>query len=311
MGACPRGEDRNDWRLLILRVSSCGSDGHVIHSARADSADQNMLDDDGLPLDEVGPWVQQKHSLLRRYIDISRGVRAKFVAGPGGATYVDLFCGTGRAVIRDTEEKIDGSPLVAFKCARDGGVPFSQMHIADASAEKCQAAQKRLTKAGASPSAYVGSAEQSAKQVAKRLNAYGLHFIFLDPYNLQALPFSVIEAFARLKRVDMLIHVSAQDLQRNLGSYIRPGDSRLERFAPGWRQAVSLNQSQRAIRAGILAHWASKIGALGLPPAKHAELVTGPTKNQRLYWLVFAGRHELAKQFWDKIRSLSGQEQLL
>jgi len=121
----------------------------------------------------------------------------------------------------------------------------------------------------------VGAVEQTAKQVVKCLNPYGLHFVFLDPFNLQALPFSVIEAFARLERVDMLIHVSAQDLQRNLGRYIQPGDSRLDNFAPGWRQAVSLNQSQRAIRAAILSHWASKITALGLPPStsKAAQLV--------------------------------------
>ena len=270
-----------------------------------------MLDEDGLPLDEVGPWALQKHELLRKYVDISRGVRTKFINGPGGASYIDLFCGTGRAVIRDTGEVIDGSPLVAFKCARLGGASFSQVHIADASIDKCKATEQRLIAAGGSPSTYVGVAEQTAKQVVKHLNPYGLHFVFLDPFNLQALPFSVIEAFARLKRVDMLIHVSAQDLQRNLGRYIQPGDSRLDNFAPGWRKAVSLNQSQRAIRAGILSHWASKITALGLPPAKHVELVTGPTKNQRLYWLVFVGRHELASEFWDKIRNLWGQGQLL
>lgn len=222
---------------------------------------------------------------------------------------MDLFCGTGRALIRDTGEIIDGSPLVAFKCAREGGAPFSQMHIADTSADKCRAAEQRLIRAGGSPTTSTGAAEQTAENVVTQLNPYGLHFIFLDPFNLQALPLSVIEAFSRLRRVDMLIHVSAQDLQRNLGRYIQPGDARLESFAPGWRKAVRLDQSQRAIRAGILSHWASKITALGLPPAKHAEL--GPTKNQRLYWLVFVGRHELASQFWDKIRSPGGQGQLL
>ncbi len=270
-----------------------------------------MLDEDGLPLDQVGSWSLQKHELLRKYLDISRGVRTKFIGGPGGASYVDLFCGTGRAVVRDSSEIVDGSPLLAFKCARDGGAPFSQMHIADASPDKCRAAEQRLIRAGGSPTVYIGVAEQTAKDVVAHLNPFGLHFIFLDPFNLQALPFSVIKAFSRLKRVDMLIHVSAQDLQRNLGRYIQSGDDRLECFAPGWREAVRLDQSQRAIRAAILSHWASEITALGLPPAKHAELVSGPTKNQRLYWLVFVGRHQLASQFWDKIRSPGGQGQLL
>ena len=53
------------------------------------------LDDDGLPLDEVGAWAKEKHERLRRYVDISRGARRKFARG--GTTYVDLYCGTGRA----------------------------------------------------------------------------------------------------------------------------------------------------------------------------------------------------------------------
>lgn len=83
-----------------------------------------MLDDDGLELDEVGAWAKEKHERLRKYVDISRAVRRKFLSRSGCATYIDLFCGSGRAFIRDTNEKIDGSPLVAFKCARDGGDHF-------------------------------------------------------------------------------------------------------------------------------------------------------------------------------------------
>lgn len=270
-----------------------------------------MLDDDGLPLDKVGPWAKEKHERLRKYVDISSATRRKWVQGPGGATYIDLFCGTGRAIVRDTQEKIDGSPLVAFKCAREGNAPFSEIYIADVSEESCRTAETRLSAAGAVPIAYVGAAELTAREIVERLNPHGLHFAFLDPYNLDDLPFTVIETFSRLKRIDMLIHVSAQDLQRNLDAYTRPDDDRLERFAPEWRQHVDLNQSQRSIRAAILAYWASKIEKLGLSSAEHAELVSGQERNQRLYWLVMVSRHKLAKEFWDKIRGLSGQGELL
>ena len=269
-----------------------------------------MLDDDGLPLDEVGPWAKEKHERLRKYVDISRAARRKWVHGTGGASYVDLYCGTGRAIVRDTEERIDGSPLVAFKCARDGGVPFSEIHIADASEESCRAAERRIIKAGGLPLVEVGPAEQTAHRIVRKLNPYGLHFVFLDPYNLQDLPFSVIGAFGRLKYVDMLIHVSAQDLQRNLDAYSISIDSPLDSFAPGWRQSVDLKQSQSATRAAYIAYWAAKIEALGLPPAQRAELVSGSTKNQRLYWLVFVSRSDFAKRLWDKIRDLSGQRDL-
>jgi three-Cys-motif partner protein len=265
---------------------------------------------DGLQLDEVGPWAKEKHERLRKYVDISRAVRRKFLKRSGCATYVDLFCGSGRAVIRDTNEKIDGSPLVAFKCARDGGEPFSQIHIADLEEDRVNAAAKRIANAGGTATTYVGQAEGIATQIVARLNPYGLHFVFLDPYNLDSLPFSVIETLGRLKHIDMLIHVSALDLQRNLDAYTKAEDNRLERFAPGWRQHVGLDQSQQRIRAALLSYWTRKFETLGLSPAAHAELVSGQERNQRLYWLVLVSRHKLAKDFWDKIRSVSGQREL-
>jgi three-Cys-motif partner protein len=269
-----------------------------------------MPDYDGLAVDEVGAWVKDKHDRLRKYIDISRATRRKFVEGSGGATYIDLYCGTGRAVIRETGESVDGSPLVAFKCASEGGVPFSEVHIADISRESCHAAEQRLRATGVSPQIYVGDADSTAVQIVSKLNPYGLHFVFLDPFSLQALPFSVIETFSRLKRVDLLIHVSAQDLQRNFDIYATTNDGPLDKFAPGWRNEIDLKQTQPATRAAYMAYWASKVEALGLPPAKHAELISGTTKNQRLYWLVLVSRHELAKEFWDKVRNVSGQGEL-
>jgi three-Cys-motif partner protein len=269
-----------------------------------------MLDDDGLPLDEVGAWVGEKHERLRRYIDVSRAARRKFVEGSGGATYIDLFCGSGRSLVRETRERIDGSPLVAFRCAREGGVPFSEIFIADTSEERCRAAEQRVIRAGGTPRVEIGAAHETAKRVVGKLNPYGLHFAFLDPYNLQDLDFSVIRAFSRLKRIDLLIHVSAQDLQRNLHAYIRQGDDRLEHFVPGWRAEVDTRQSKRAIRAALLSYWVEKMRVLGLPPAQHAELVSGIEKNQRLYWLVFVSRSDFAKGLWNKIRALSGQGEL-
>ena len=270
-----------------------------------------MLDDDGLPLDEVGAWAKDKHDRLRKYVDISRAARRKFVEGSGGATYIDLYCGAGRAVVRETGETIDGSPLVAFKCAREGGVPFSEIHIADTDEEKCRAATQRIANAGGRAAIEIGPAGDTAARIIARLNKYGLHFAFLDPFNLDDLPFSVIEAFSGLKRIDMLIHVSAQDLQRNLDAYSMSADGPLDHFAPGWRTAVSQKQTQKATRAAYIAYWASKMEALGLPPARHAELVSGTTKNQRLYWLVFVSRSDFAKSLWEKIRNVSGQGELL
>ncbi len=269
-----------------------------------------MLDDDGLPLDQVGPWAKEKHERLRKYIDITRATRRKWVRGSGGATYIDLYCGAARAIILGTKEKIDGSPLVAIKSARDGGVPFSEIHIADSSEERCRAAEQRLANAGGSAKIEIGNADATVLRIARKLNPHGLHFAFLDPYNLEALPFSIIQTLAKFSHVDVLIHVSVHDLQRNLDAYSLSEDGPLDRFAPGWRNAVSLKQSKSATRAAYVAYWAAEMEKVGFAPARY-ELVSGPTKNQRLYWLVMVSHHKLAQEFWDKIRNVSGQGELL
>ena len=205
---------------------------------------------DGLPLDEVGGWTLEKHERLRKYIDASRGARRKFIppAGAGGASYIVLYCGSGRAVIRDNGQIIDGSPLVAFKCAREIGTPFSEIHLADMDPERRKAAAARIARAGSATNQHRGTALEAVKSVAEFLNPSGLHFALLDPYNLQDLPFSIIETLSTFQRMDMLIHVSVQDLQRNLDRYIQEGDARLEIFAPGWRANVKLERNPVRLR---------------------------------------------------------------
>jgi len=269
-----------------------------------------IADDDGLPIDEVGGWAKEKHSRLRKYVGITSATRRKWIQGSGGATYIDLFCGTGRAVIRDSGERINGSPLVAFEASRESGVPFSEVHIADISQESSNAAGHRLRAIGATPTVHVGEATDTALEIVKSLNPRGLHFVFLDPYKLEPLSFSIIETFASLRYVDLLIHISVLDLQRNMKRYADTVDGPLDRFAPGWRAAVDLKQSKAAARAAYIAYWASKMDALGFQPARY-ELVSGQTKNQRLYWLILVSRHKIANEFWDKIRNVSGQGELL
>lgn len=88
--------------------------------------------DDGLPADEVGTWAKEKHTYLKRYLDISRGTRKKYIGErKGGAVYFDLFCGTGRSRIRDTNEWIDGGVVAAWKTSLEGGAPFTDIYISD------------------------------------------------------------------------------------------------------------------------------------------------------------------------------------
>jgi three-Cys-motif partner protein len=267
-----------------------------------------MSDDDSLMVSEVGEWTLEKHARLKRYIDISRAVRRKFVRR-AGATYIDLFCGPGKSTIRETGEAIRGSPVVAVATANEGQTPFTDVFLADSDEVAVRAAADRVRSLGASVHAEVGPAKETVKKVVAGLDQYALHFAFLDPFNLDPLPFSVIEELAHMKRMDMLIHVSIQDLQRNLRRYMEEDDGVLDHFAPGWRQRVDVRSTDRIVRTEIFRHWLNLIRGLDMEPSEGIERVSG-SKNQPLYWLVFVSRHERAKDFWEKIRNVSSQHPL-
>ncbi|MGQ0751610.1 MAG: three-Cys-motif partner protein TcmP, partial [Betaproteobacteria bacterium] len=61
--------------------------------ARLDPADE-------LPAIECGEWSEDKHELLRQYIDCSHAARRRWLNGTNGATYIELFCGPGRLFIK-------------------------------------------------------------------------------------------------------------------------------------------------------------------------------------------------------------------
>lgn len=267
--------------------------------------------DDGLPVEEVGKWAIAKHGSLCRYIDISRGVRSRWI-GPtkGGATYIDLFCGTGRARVRKTGAFIDGSCVSAWKESVRSGAPFSQVFIADADASRRSYAAERLKLIGAPVIEVDGDAATAVKHLRKQLRPQSLHFAFLDPYNLGAFEFSVVEELAKLKYIDVLAHISKMDLQRNTGMNIRAQQSAFDRFAPGWREAVDLSQRHSTVRREVIEFWRKKVAALGIWPSTDMPLITGD-QGQHLYWLILAAKHELAHKFWKIAANNSGQGQLL
>lgn len=253
--------------------------------------------DDGLPAEEVGPWAEEKQNLLCRYVDISRGVRSRFI-GPGkaGATYIDLFCGPGRSKIKNGGF-IDGSCVAAWRKSVDGGAPFSQMFVADMDEKRLDAATKRLRALGAPVTPIPGEAIDTALVILRRLEPAALHFAFIDPYSLGALDFSIFKALSRRKRMDMLIHLSKMDLQRNLDENIGSAVSAFDRFAPDWRKVVDAEQAQRGIRTEIIDHWRDLVSGLGTEASTAMRLLKGPT-GQHLYWLLLVAKHDLAHKFW-------------
>jgi len=261
-------------------------------------------DEDELWVENVGPWAKEKLKVLTDYVQISSGARKKYTH----CAFVDVFSGPGKSKIRRTSELIDGSPVAAYKQAQKSKA-FSSIYISDADQELLDSAGSRLRDLGAPVTAIEGPASRSLPVIVRSLSPSGLHLALLDPHNLGTLSFDLFECLAKLQRIDVIVHVSLGDLQRNVDRYTSEDHAQFDRFAPGWRDHVRTDVNQVSLRAAILEYWTEKVVALGLPRAKHCELIRG-TKNQRLYWLMFLAKHELPHAFWKKITSLAKSPEL-
>ena len=261
---------------------------------------------DDLPVGEAGEWTLDKHERLRRYVDAAHGARRQF----SQRTYIDLYCGAGRTRIRETGQIVDGSPLVAWEAGGKHGDQFTEFLIGDSDMRLLEAARVRLERLGAKVRTFPGEAADTVDQVIDALDPGGLHLALLDPFNLGHLPFSVIEKLARVKRMDLLIHVSAMDLKRDLHNYLKTdGPKHLNAFAPGWRSRVNEKERPERVRLAIFEHWKSLIQGLGTSPNDMVEAVENSKKSD-LYWLVFVARHSLAHKLWSQIANVSSQKRL-
>lgn len=266
--------------------------------------------DDGLPAEEVGGWIEEKHESLRRYINITRSVRAKWLGDySAGATYIDLFCGPGRAWDKDHKRFIDGSCVTAWKTSLAGDTPFSQVVIADLDDERRAAAATRLKALGAPVLEIGGSAVDAASELHAQLHKRALHFAFLDPFNLRALDFGIIKTLSGFKRIDMLIHWSQMDHQRNWAANVTAERSAYDAFAPGWMNVVDIEAGPADVRNQLFQYWLDLVKTTGAWPSAEMKLIRG-TRNQPLYWLLMAARHELAHKFWAIASNPEGQGSL-
>ena len=256
--------------------------------------------DDGLIVEKVGRWAVTKLKLLTDYVYASGGARKNFY-GPGKA-FIDVFSGPGRSLIRGGSAFIDGSPVAAFKRALQSPERFTSINISDDDEELLAAATKRLSALNAPVRPVPGPASEALPKIIQSLDRNGLHLAFLDPYNLAALSFDLFEQLAKLKNIDVIAHVSVSDLQRNAARYADKDYDQFDKFAPNWRAKVSTDMNKEAFRAAILKYWSDQVTALGLPQAKHWELIRGD-QGQRLYWLILLARHKLAHGLWTKVSS--------
>ncbi|WP_436204712.1 three-Cys-motif partner protein TcmP [Caballeronia sp. LjRoot31] len=229
--------------------------------------------------------------------DASRAARRKF----SYSAYIDLFSGPGRVLVRDTGAIHDSAALQAWRISMKGGSPFDKLMVADIDAASVGACETRLRSLGADAQSFVGPASETVDQILALLPG-GLHLAFADPFNIEHLDFSIIQKLATRKNIDILLHFSVMDVQRNIGQEFDACSSRLERAAPGWRQSINLAKLPVRDRVGaFLNYWEQRVASLTTLQVADAKPLFINQKRGPLYRLIHLSRHKLAEKLWNDV----------
>jgi three-Cys-motif partner protein len=248
---------------------------------------------DGLPARLTGQWVHGKRYYLSRYLDImTRGVGRKW---EGKLSYVDLFSGPGRSIIRGSREEVEGSPLLALR------YEFARYVFVDVP-EILATLKIRLSgHAKYSQISFVeGDCNTVVDDVRGASPADHLTLTFIDPTGLQ-IQFRTIRRLVHNRKMDLLMTIQfGMGIRMNLPLYVRAEGTTLTAFLgnAGWREDVNTGGSASQVARRILNRYLRELRTLEYRTVRDREIDIRNDQNLLLYFMVFASRHPLGGKFW-------------
>jgi three-Cys-motif partner protein len=263
---------------------------------------------DGLVVRDSGLWAMEKLYYLDHYLDIfSVGMNKKWA---GKLYYVDLFAGPGKCRIRDTNEEIDGSPLIALK------FNFAKYFFVESDKGCCRALAARV-KARA-PEKDVEIIPGDCNDVIERIKLppLSLGLAFIDPTGVSPLAFETIRKLVHDRKIDLIINFpEGMGILMNLHQYTETEKNALNRFIGSARWQEDYRQTPSTfseICAKIAKEYLSNLKSLGYLAVDGDRIPVRTDRNSLLCYLLFATKHRRGNDFWRKIKLIDphGQRHL-
>jgi len=268
--------------------------------------------DDGFPVQCVGLWVQDKYSFLERYLVGTRYARKKY-SDNNNSVYIDLFSGPGKCVVKNKGVEIENG---ALRVLLHQEIPFSEYYYFDVIQENTDALRSRIGNKPGCIFQCCDSNDSIGELVQELLRKpYRYHFVYLDPFGPDALPFSTIAELSRLEHLDLFIHFPIGAIRRNLPLWKSGDYNALDKFlgTNSWR--VKLEEMRKGEKLHILLDlYKDQLLKAGFPEEglrmADSDLNTPATmpiasvKNSmdvELYVLVLASKREIALRIWNSV----------
>jgi three-Cys-motif partner protein len=208
--------------------------------------------------------------------------------------YIDLFAGPGMALVRETEEFVPGSPLLALE---HQDAPFSKLVFCDIDDENVNTLLARTKNDRDRVEVVHGNCNEVADTVLSLVPEYGLNIALIDPFAPSALDWATLEKLGERKRMDFIINFHTGTIKRNLEkpSY----HSVIDRVVgdESWRDVVG--RAKDVIK--LIDFMRARLVRLGYKNQEASSYGIRNRKNALMYHLVYATKHPLGYKIWDSI----------
>ena len=278
-------------------------------------------EDDGLPMREAGAWAAEKLDYLARYIDVfETSMRQKWHI----RYYVDLLAGPGKNVVRDSGTVLLGSPLLALTTTH----PFTGYFFVDLSDENTQTLRQRCD---ASPNAHcvdirTGDCNDLVDDVVARIKQdewRSLNLAFLDPEGME-LRWETVAKLASVRRMDLIVNYPQGGLNRYMRQAFEADDQTcVDDFFgdQAWREIYQdwrIRGAGRRLHRQLIDFYRERLQKLGYTDFRQVDqggsepIIRNVKRRAPLYRLLFASKHLLGHDFWDKVtrKDVYGQTRL-
>lgn len=270
-----------------------------------------LLGSDGLPVRESGIWAKEKLHYLEHYLNIfSVGMHKKW---PGKLYYIDLFSGPGRCHIRETNEEIDGSPLIAlrFNFAKYFFIEMDQDCYKSLEARIKARAPEKTKNISLIP----GDCNREIGNI-KPPSSPALGLAFIDPTGISQISFETIRKLTLNRKIDLIINFpEGMGIRMNLHQYTAKETNALNGFlgTNRWRERFqkTITSFPQACRE-IADEYLDNLRSLGYQIVDGSQIPVMTNQNRLLYYILFASKDPKGNEFWKKIGVLNphGQRRL-
>jgi three-Cys-motif partner protein len=268
-----------------------------------------VSDVDGLQVRCVGEWAFKKiYHVSRLFHIFAVGMKDKW---RGNTNYVEICCGPGRCINRETGMELEGSSL---SIVNNKAFPFlGRAVFVDNNPQVVEALRKRIDLVGKSArvEAHVGDYNDPSgiRRVLESLPERSLNLVFVDPTDC-SVPFATIKHIKEsLNNVDLIVNLAiGTDLKRNLEAAIldpkfQIAKEKYTRFLgkPDYflredTMRYATEGNTRRLAELFFEEYKDNLRELGY---HHFDAL----RVQHYYYLVFASGDERGLEFWKKARA--------